>query len=63
MTGARHELGTFINNEEAKKDWKSKSHVLGRTLTQTLESPNLGRQGLERKTELLAKNKQMRRNS
>lgn len=33
MTSARHELGMFISNEEGKKDWKSRSQVLGGTLT------------------------------
>ena len=29
MTSARHELGSFISNEEDKKYWKSRSHGVG----------------------------------
>lgn len=60
MTSARHELGSFISNEEDKKYWKSRSHGVGWAINTNFGITQIRKTGIEQKTELLAKNKWMR---
>lgn len=60
MTSARHELGSFISNEEEKKCWKSRSHGVGWAFNTDFGITQIRKTGIEQKTELLAKNKWMR---